>query len=114
MTSVTYAIREPEMSASLAPELERFVQSEVESGHFASREAVIEAALWDMQQRRAETPAIKELRRLLAEADEDFETGRNVVRIRSVAELRAHAKSIKAYGRLDKSSDSGEPTCQVF
>lgn len=48
------------MTASLSPELERFVQSEVESGHFASREAVIEAALWDMQQRRAETPKLKE------------------------------------------------------
>jgi Arc/MetJ-type ribon-helix-helix transcriptional regulator len=28
------------MTAPLSPELERFVQSEVESGHFASREAV--------------------------------------------------------------------------
>ncbi len=41
------------MITPLSSELERFVQSEVESGHFASREAVIEAALWDMQQRRA-------------------------------------------------------------
>lgn len=45
------------MPVSLSPELERFVQSEVESGHFASREAVIEAALWDMQQRRARLEA---------------------------------------------------------
>lgn len=86
------------MVASLSPELEKFVQSEVETGHFASREAVIEAALWDMQQRRAETPEIKELRRLLEEADEDFETG-NVVRFRSVAELRAHAEDVKVRGR---------------
>lgn len=49
------------MVTSLSPELERFVQSEVESGHFDSREAVIEAVLWDMQQRRAETPGIEEL-----------------------------------------------------
>ena len=54
------------MSAPLSPELERFVEEEVHSGHFASREAVIEAALWDMQQRRKETPELKELRRLLA------------------------------------------------
>ncbi len=101
------------MTVPLSPELERFVQSEVESGHFASREAVIEAALWDMQQRRAETPELMELRRLLAEADEDLETG-NVVRFRSVAELRAHAESVKARGRLDKSSHTGEPICQVF
>ena len=39
------------MTTSLSPE--RFVQSEVEFGHFASREAVIEAALWDMQLRAA-------------------------------------------------------------
>ncbi len=36
------------MSAPLSPELERFVEEEVHSGHFASREAVIEAALWEM------------------------------------------------------------------
>lgn len=86
------------MTAPLSPELERFVEEEVHSGHFASREAVIEAALWDMQQRRKETPELKELRRLLEEADEDFETG-NVVRFRTVAELRAHAESVKARGR---------------
>jgi putative addiction module CopG family antidote len=86
------------MVATLSPELERFVEEEVNSGHFASREAVIEAALWDMQQRRTESPEIKELRRLLAEADEDFETG-NVVRFRSVAELRAHAENVKVRGR---------------
>lgn len=91
------------MVAILSPELERFVQSEVESGHFASREAVIDAALWDMQQRRAETPELNELRRLLEEADEDFETGK-VVRFRSVAELRAHAKSVKQDGSLSSSS----------
>ncbi len=86
------------MVASLSPELERFVEEEVDSGHFASREAVIEAALWDMQQRRAETSEIKELRRLLAEADEDFETG-NVVRFWSVAELHAYAEEVKVRGR---------------
>jgi hypothetical protein len=59
---------------------------------------VIEAALRDMQQRRKETPELQELRRLLAEADEDFETS-NVVRFRSVAELRAHAESVKTRGR---------------
>ena len=91
------------MAVALSPELERFMQSEVESGHFASREAVIEAALWDMQQRRAETPELKELRRLLEEADEDFETG-NVVRFRSVAELHAHAESVKQDGSLSSSS----------
>ncbi len=41
------------MATALSPELERFVQSEVESGHFASREAVIKAALWDMRQRKS-------------------------------------------------------------
>ncbi len=86
------------MVATLSPELERFVEEEVNSGHFASREAVIETALWDMQQRRAETPEVEELRRLLAEADADFETG-NVVRFRSVAELRAHAEDVKVRGR---------------
>ena len=86
------------MVASLSPELEQFVQSEVETGHFASREAVIEAALWDMQQRRAETPEIKELRRLLAEADEDFEKG-NFIRFQNEDELRAHAEEVKARGR---------------
>lgn len=33
------------MTAPLSPELERFVPFEIESGHFASREAVIKAAL---------------------------------------------------------------------
>lgn len=86
------------MAANLSPELERFVQSEVESGHFASREAVIEAALWDMQQRRAETPEIKELRRLLAESDEDLLAGR-VRYFNSDAELRTLEEEIKARGR---------------
>ena len=90
------------MPASLSPELERFVEEEVNSGHFASREAVIEAALWDMQQRRPETPEIKELRRLLEEADEDFETG-HVVRFRSAAEL--HAESVKVRGREQLESE---------
>ena len=39
------------MTATLSPELERFGEEEVNSGHFASREAVIEAALWDMKRR---------------------------------------------------------------
>ena len=86
------------MVATLSPELERFVQSEVESGHFASREAVIEAALWDMQQRRTELPEIKELRRLLAESDEDFLQGR-VKYFDSNAELRTLEEEIKARGR---------------
>lgn len=86
------------MVASLSPELERFVQSEVETGHFASREAVIEAALWDMQQRRTETPEIKELRRLLAESDEDVLKGR-VRYFNSDAELRTLEEEIKARGR---------------
>lgn len=86
------------MVTFLSPELDRFVQSEVESGHFVSREAVIEAALWDMQQRRAETPEIKELRRLLAESDEDFLTGR-VRYFNSDAELRTLEEEINARGR---------------
>ena len=86
------------MVATLSPELEQFVQSEVETGHFASREAVIEAAVRDLQQRRVETAEIKELRRLLAEADEDFEKG-NFVRFRNAKELRAHAEEVKARGR---------------
>lgn len=86
------------MLVTLSPELERFVEEEVCSGHFASREAVIEAALWDMQQRRAETPEIKELRRLLAESDEDFLTGR-VRYFNSDAELRTLEEEINARGR---------------
>ena len=86
------------MIASLSPELERFVEEEVNSGHFASREAVIEAALWDMQQRRVETPELKELRRLLAESDEDLLAGR-VRYFNSDAELRTLEEEIKARGR---------------
>jgi putative addiction module CopG family antidote len=95
------------MVAALSPELEKFVQSEVETGHFASREAVIEAALWDMQQRRAETPEIKELRRLLAESDEDFLTGR-VRYFNSDAELRTLQEEIIARGRA---RPCPHPTC---
>lgn len=40
------------MTIPLSPELERFVEEAVHSGHFASREAVIEAAFWGMQQRK--------------------------------------------------------------
>ncbi len=87
------------MSAPLSPELERFVEEAVHSGHFASREAVIEAALWDMQQHRTETPEIRELRRLLAEADDDFEKG-NLIRFRNEAELRTHAEGVKTRGRV--------------
>ena len=57
--------------------------------------AVIEA---EEAARRAETPEIKELRRLLAEADEDFEKG-NFIRFRNEGELRAHAEEVKARGR---------------
>lgn len=35
------------MTTPLSPELERFVEEEVNSGHFASREAVIEA--WEFE-----------------------------------------------------------------
>ena len=86
------------MVASLSPELERFVQSELASGHFASREAVIESALWDMQQRRGETPELQELRRLLAESDEDVLAGR-VRYFNSDAELRTLEEEINARGR---------------
>ena len=41
------------MVASLSPEFERYVEKEVNSGHFASREDVIEVALWDMHQRKS-------------------------------------------------------------
>ncbi len=102
------------MAAQLSPELERFVQSEVESGHFASREAVIEAALWDMQQRRAETP---ELRRLLAESDEDVLAGR-VRYFNSDEGLRTLEAEINARGRARleavMSNQKGEPSCQAF
>ena len=86
------------MVATLSPELEKFVQSEVETGHFASREAVIEAALWDMQQRSQESAELKELRRLLVESDEDFLQGR-VRYFNSNEELRSLEEDIKARGR---------------
>ena len=86
------------MVASLSPELERFVEEEVHSGHFASREAVIEAALWDMQQRSQESAELKELRRLLVESDEDFLQGR-VRYFNSNEELRSLEEEIKARGR---------------
>ena len=86
------------MVATLSPELEKFVQSEVETGHFASREAVIEAAVWDMQQRSQESAELKELRRLLVESDEDFLQGR-VRYFNSNEELRSLEEEIKARGR---------------
>ena len=86
------------MNAILSPELERFVEEEVHSGHFASREAVIEAALWDMQQRSQESAELKELRRLLVESDEDFLQGR-VRYFNSNEELRSLEEEIKARGR---------------
>ena len=86
------------MTVSLSPELERFVEEEVHSGHFASREAVIEAALWDMQQRSKESAELKELRRLLVESDEDFLQGR-VRYFNSNEELRSLEEEIKARGR---------------
>ena len=86
------------MLSTLSPELEKFVQSEVETGHFASREAVIEAALWDMQQRSQESAELKELRRLLVESDEDFLQGR-VRYFNSNEELRSLEEEIKARGR---------------
>ena len=86
------------MNAILSPELERFVEEEVHSGHFASREAVIEAAVWDMQQRSQESAELKELRRLLVESDEDFLQGR-VRYFNSNEELRSLEEEIKARGR---------------
>ena len=86
------------MPAKLSLELERFVEEEVHSGHFASREAVIEAALWDMQQRSQESAELKELRRLLVESDEDFLQGR-VRCFNSNEELRSLEEEIKARGR---------------
>ena len=86
------------MTTTLSPELERFVEEEVHSGHFASREAVIEAAVWDMQQRSQESAELKELRRLLVESDEDFLQGR-VKYFNSNEELRSLEEEIKARGR---------------
>lgn len=104
------------MTVPLSPELERFVEEEVHSGHFASREAVIEVALWDMQQRRKETPELKELRRLLAESDEDFLAGR-VRYFKNDAELRTLEEEIKARGRArlaDREHKMRKQSCQAF
>ena len=86
------------MLAVLPTELEAFVQSEVATGRFSSRDAVIAAAVKQMQQRQAEQPERKQVQEALSEADADFTSGR-VRRFENEMELRAFAEEIKSNGR---------------
>ena len=87
------------MIATLPDGLESFVQSEVATGHYANREVVIAAAVYQMQLRQAEGVDAASLQMVLAEADEDFAAGR-VRQFEDEAELRAFAEEIKSRGRV--------------
>jgi putative addiction module CopG family antidote len=86
------------MIASLPDNLEAFVQSEIATGRFATRDEVIAAAVRQMQLRQMELEEFGSLRIALAEADEDFASGR-VRRFENETELRAFAEEIKTRGR---------------
>jgi len=94
--------------ATLPDRLESFVQSEVATGHYASREEVIAAAVYQMQLRQGEGVDLKEIKVALAEADEDFAAGR-VRTFESEVELRVFAEEIKSRGRVRLASEKVLP-----
>lgn len=87
------------MVAAISTELEEFVQSELANGHFASREAVIAAALIQMRDRQAKCD--QRVRDAIAERDSTL--GENIVS-ENPEDFRDFANSIKTRerGRLVK------------
>jgi antitoxin ParD1/3/4 len=68
------------MNVSLTPELERFVQERVQSGEYASSSELVRDALRLVQerelQRQERIAKLENLRALIEEGHNDFESGR--------------------------------------
>lgn len=82
------------MEISLTPELERFVQEEVQAGEYHSPEDVIRTALRLFRHREKR---LARLRRMIRRGEDDFEAGRSAPMAEVFAELRAErAEHIEA------------------
>ena len=81
------------MVATLTPDLEEFIQSEVSVGHVASREELIAAALRGMRDRQSQ---LESLRKELA-LDDPGE-GENII-LETPEDFRAYAEDVIARGK---------------
>ena len=82
------------MIATLTPDLEEFIQSEISTGHFASREALIAAAISELRHRQSQ---LERLRQELA-LDDDSADGESVI-LETAEDFRAFAEDVITRGK---------------
>jgi antitoxin ParD1/3/4 len=63
------------MNISLRPDLEKFIDEQVETGHYPTPDAVVENALETLKIQQAGLPAGEALRRLIAEGQAEADRG---------------------------------------
>ncbi len=91
------------MVATLTPDLEEFIQSEVSTGHFASREALIAAAISELRDRHSQ---LERLRQELA-LDDDSPDGESLI-LETAADFRAYAEDVIARGKERLANERGQ------
>ena len=91
------------MVATLTPDLEEFIQSEVSTGHFASREALIAAAISELRDRHSQ---LERLRQELA-LDDDSSDGESLI-LETAADFRAYAEDVIARGKERLANERGQ------
>ncbi len=91
------------MVATLTPDLEEFVQSEVSTGHFASREALIAAAISELRDRHSQ---LERLRQELA-LDDDSADGEGII-LETAEDFRAYAEDVIARGKERLANERGQ------
>ncbi len=82
------------MVATLTPDLEEFIQSEISTGHFASREALIAAAISELRDRHSQ---LERLRQELA-LDDDSADGESLI-LETAEDFRAYAEDVISRGK---------------
>lgn len=78
------------------PDLERFVEEQVKTGHYPSPQAVVENALATLKIHEATLPAGEELCRLIAEGQLAADEGRVIPGPQVFRELREHSAKYQA------------------
>lgn len=90
------------MVATLTPDLEEFIQSEVSTGHFASREDLIAAAIRGMRDRQSQ---LELLRQELA-LEDDPADGESLI-LETPEDFRAYAEDVIARGKERLANERG-------
>ena len=90
------------MVAAISTELEEFVQSELANGHFATREALIAAAISGMRDRQSQ---LEQLRHELA-LDDDPAVGESVI-LETPEDFRAYAEDVITRGKERLAKERG-------